>query len=64
MEEVVTSVKRRNRVLYLVKWLGYPKKRDWTYEPFENFSEGGLEKIREFHAANPKAEKDYRLDSE
>ena len=64
VEEVVASVKRRNRVLYLVKWLGYPKKRDWTYEPFENFSEGGLEKIREFHAANPKAEKDYRLDSE
>ena len=61
VEEVVASVKRRNRVLYLVKWLGYPKKRDWTYEPYENFSEGGLEKLREYHAANPGAEKDYRL---
>lgn len=61
IEEAVASIKRRNRVLYLVKWLGYPKKKDWTYVPYENFSEGGLEKLQEFHAANPGAERDYRL---
>ena len=56
------SIKRRNRVLYRVKWLGYPKKKDWTFEPYENFSEGGLEMVRSFHKANPDAERDYRLD--
>ena len=33
VEEIIDSIKRRNRVLYLVKWLGYPKKKEWTYEP-------------------------------
>jgi hypothetical protein len=61
VEEIKASIKRRNRVLYHTKWLGYPRKKDWTYEPYENFSVGGLEKIREFHQANPDAPRDYRL---
>jgi len=31
--------------MYLVKWLDYPNRRDWTEEPFDNFSTGGLEKL-------------------
>jgi len=30
-------------------------------EPFDNFSLGGLEKLREFHQRNPDAPRDYRL---
>jgi len=48
----------RKRILYLVKWLGYEER---TEEPFDNFSEGGLEKLREFHQQNPGAPRDYRL---
>jgi hypothetical protein len=61
VEEVKGSIKRRNRILYHVKWLGWPRKKDWTFEPLENFSVGGLEKLREFHTKNPDAPRDYRL---
>ena len=61
VEEIKGSVKRRNQVLYHTKWLCYPQKKYWTFEPFENFSVGGLDKIREFHTANPDAPRDYRL---
>jgi hypothetical protein len=61
VEDIKGCVKRKNRVLYHVKWLGWPLKKHWTYEPFENFSEGGLEKLREFHLRNPDAPRDYRL---
>jgi hypothetical protein len=61
VDEVVASTKKGRRVLYLVKWLDYPDRKDWTEEPFDNFSKGGLEKLREFHRKNPAAVKDYRL---
>jgi len=65
VEEVMSTTERgrgnNNRVLYLVKWLDYPERRDWTEEPFDNFSEGGLEKLHEFHQQNPEAPKDYHL---
>ena len=48
----------RKRILYLVKWLGYDEK---TEEPFDNFSVGGLEKLREIHRQNPDSPRDYRL---
>jgi hypothetical protein len=61
IDEVMASTKKRRRVLYLVKWLDQPDQRDWTHEPFENFSVGGLEKLRKFHCKNPDAPRDYRL---
>jgi len=65
VEEVMSSVERgrgnNKRILYLVKWLDYPEQKDWTEELFDNFSEGGLEKLQEFHRRNPDALKDYRL---
>jgi len=48
-------------VLYLVRWLDYPEHKDWTVEPFDNFSEGGLENVRESHQRNLDAPRDYRL---
>jgi hypothetical protein len=44
-----------------VKWLDHPNRKDWTQEPFDNFSTGGLDKLREFHRKNPTAPRDYRL---
>lgn len=61
VEEIMGSITRRRRVLYLVKWLGFPKKKDWTYEPFENFSEPARQKLDEFHAKHPRAVRDHRL---
>jgi len=53
VDEVMSSVERgqgnNKRILYLAKWLNYPERKDWTDEPFANFSVGGLEKLREFH---------------
>jgi len=61
----MSSVERgrgnNKRILYLIKWLDYPEQKDWTEEPFDNFSEGGLEKLRVFHRRNPNAPKNYRL---
>jgi len=49
VDEVMSSVERghgnNERILYLVKWLDYPERKDWTEEPFDNFSVGGLEKL-------------------
>ena len=53
VDEVMSSVEcgrgNNKRILYLVKWLDYPECKDWTEEPFDNFSVGGLEKLQEFH---------------
>jgi len=53
VEQVISLVERgrgnNQRILYLVKWLDYPERKDWTEEPFDNFSVGSLEKLREFH---------------
>jgi hypothetical protein len=61
VDEVMSSTKKGRRVLYLVKWLDFPDRRDWTEEPFDNFSVGGLDKLRSFHSKNPDAPRDYRL---
>jgi len=65
VEEFISSVERgrgnNKRILYLVKRLDYLERKDWTEEPFDNFSEEGLEKLREFHQRNPDTPKDYRF---
>jgi hypothetical protein len=61
IDEVMSSYKSGNRVLYLVKCLGWPNKKDWMAEPFDHFSVGGQEKLREFHLKYPDAPRDYRL---
>ena len=61
VEEVMSARKQGRRVIYLAKWLDFPERKDWTKEPLDNFSVGGLEKLREFHRRNPDAPRDYRL---
>jgi len=61
MSSIERGRENNKRILYLVKWLNYPERKDWMEEPFDNFSVGGLEKLREFHGRNPDAPRDYRL---
>ena len=61
VEVIRGSIIRNRRVLYHIKWLGYPKKKDWTYESYENFSKGVREKFPEFHTTTPVAPRDYCL---
>jgi len=61
LEEIMGSQfnKVRKKVLYLVKWKGYPDETDWTKEPYENFDDNTL--LKEFHTRNPQAAKDKRI---
>jgi len=61
VDEVLGSTKKGRCILYLIKWLDYPDRKDWTEEPYDNFSVGGLEKLWEFHRRNPDALRDYWL---
>ena len=61
VDEIKGSITRRNKILYHIQWLGYPKKKDWTFEPYENFSEGGREKLYQFHINHPNQPKDSRI---
>ena len=53
VDEVKGSIKRRNSVFYYVKWLGFPMKNDWTFEPYENFSKGARTRLLQFHINHP-----------
>jgi hypothetical protein len=37
VEEVMGSVKKKEKVTDLVKWRGFPGERDWSWEPLESF---------------------------
>ncbi|KAF8246582.1 S-adenosyl-L-methionine-dependent methyltransferase [Wilcoxina mikolae CBS 423.85] len=50
--------KERKKVLYLVKWKGYPDEADWTEEPYENFHDKEL--LKDYHKRDPQAAKDKR----
>jgi hypothetical protein len=50
----------RNRVLYLVKWEGFPDEKDWTEEPLDHLIDAE-DLVRDFHEKNPGAIRDERL---
>jgi hypothetical protein len=54
IEEILSSRKVKGKVLYRVRWKGYPLKKDHMEEPYESFIVGGLEALREFHSRNPR----------
>ena len=64
VDEIKGSIKRRNSVLDHVKWLGFLKKTDWTFEPYENFSAGARTKLLHFYINHPNAPQDHRVTSE
>jgi hypothetical protein len=61
VEEIMGSQfnKERKKVLYLVKWKGYPDETDCIEEPYENFDNKKL--LKQFHMQNPQAAKDKQL---
>jgi hypothetical protein len=63
VDKVMAATQRtkKSRVMYLVKWLDYPARKDWTQEPYESFSVGGREKLVIFHTKFPDAPRDPRL---
>ena len=64
MNEIKGSIKCRNSVLYHVKWLGFPKKKDWTFEPYKNFSTEAQMKLYQFYINNPSSPRDDRVTSD
>ena len=64
VDEMKGSIKRRKSVLYHVIWLGFAKKIVWTFEPYENISEGTRTKLLQFHINYPNSPRDHRVTSE
>ena len=64
VDEIKGSVKCGNSVIHHVKWLGFPKKKNWTFEPYQNFSVGARTKLLQFHSNHPSAPRDHRVTSE
>ena len=48
----------RKKVLYLIKWKGYPEQSEWTEEPLEHLPRA---LVREFHKRHPEAAIDDTL---
>jgi hypothetical protein len=61
IEEILSSRKVKGKVLYRVKWKGYPLKKDHTEEPYESFIVGGLQSLQKFHSRNPGMPRDQRV---
>jgi hypothetical protein len=59
MEEIMDVSLFAGNVKYLVKWEGYPRRKDWTWEPFEHFSEPS--ELWDFHVKHPLKPKDDRV---
>jgi hypothetical protein len=56
VEEVMGSVETKGKVTYLVKWRGFPAKKNWRQEPCSSFhSEGAKEELRKFQLKNLEA---------
>jgi hypothetical protein len=53
IKEILLSSKVKGKVLYQVKWKGFPLKKDHTEEPYESFIVGGLQSLQEFYSRNP-----------
>lgn len=61
VEEIMGSVEVQGIVKYHVKWENYPKKKDWTWEPYDNFEgEGAKEIVRQYHLQHPGTPADPR----
>jgi hypothetical protein len=59
VEEVMGSVEKKGQVSYLVKWRGFPAKKDWTPKDYDNFySIGAKEELRKFYSKNPESPRD------
>jgi hypothetical protein len=53
IEEILSSRKVKGKVLYRVKWKGFPLKKNHTEELYESFIVGSLQSLQEFYSKNP-----------
>ena len=60
VEEVMGSQynTEKNKVLYHIRWKGYPVQSEWTAEPLEHLP---WAMVREFHEHHPEAAMDTKL---
>ena len=60
VEDIMGSVYNtgRKKVLYLIKWTGYPDQSEWTEEPLEHLPRA---LVREFHKRHPESAMDDKL---
>jgi hypothetical protein len=59
VDDIMGSIEKGKKVLYLVRWKGWPPKKDWTRKPHESFySAGAKEEVRIFHSKYPEAPRD------
>jgi hypothetical protein len=62
VDKVMGSTEKEGKVLYLVKWKGWPAKKHRTREPFKSvYSVGTKEDLRVFHSKNPDTPRDSGL---
>ena len=59
VEEIKDSALFGRDVKYLVKWENYPSKKDWTWEPFEHFTDPS--ELWDFYVKHPRKPKDHRV---
>jgi hypothetical protein len=52
IKEILSSRKAKGKVLYQVKWKGFPIKKDHSEEPYKSFIVGSLQSLQEFHSRN------------
>jgi hypothetical protein len=62
VDKIMASTMTDKGVRYLTKWEGWPRKKDWTWEPFEHFYEPTRVLLSEFHQRNPDAPRDPRVE--
>ncbi|KAI0454721.1 hypothetical protein F5B21DRAFT_473938, partial [Xylaria acuta] len=61
VDVIKDSIETEGQVKYLVKWQGWPAKKHWTWEPFDNLdSDGAKAEAKQFHQRNPGKPADLR----
>ncbi|RAL63904.1 hypothetical protein DID88_003092 [Monilinia fructigena] len=54
VQEIMDSIDTEGDVKYLVKWQGWPAKKHWTWEPYDQFDgEGAKAMVTAFHQRQP-----------
>lgn len=62
VDVIKDSIETQGQVKYLVKWQGWPAKKDWTWEPFDHLvSDGAKAEARQFNQMNPGKPADARV---
>jgi hypothetical protein len=62
VENIMGSLENKAKVTYLVKWRGFPSKKDLIHENFKRLYLGGAKKeLQKFHSKNPESRWDLAL---